>query len=610
MKWKRKALLVLLDIFLINLAFIIAIYIRYDDFNVWNYLNVYAPYLMGLTLVKIAVFYFFKMYKSIWIYSSFDELLGIIMAIFLGNILSVAYLLLIGVNISKKASIIAFLLDIVFIAGVRHLYRIFVRFWHVDVKNREKVRVIIIGANASGLLVLSELRRSKPIKYIPIGFIDEDPLKKKRTIDRIPVLGNRLDIIEVCDKYNIDEIIIALPSASLRERQNIIDECSKTKCITKILPGIYDLVDQKISMDRIREVKIIDLLGREEVKLNFSELNNLISSKTILVTGGGGSIGSELCRQIVKSNPKQLIIFDIYENTAYEIQLELLNKNKNLNLVVLIGSIRDKLRVEEIMVKYKPNVIFHAAAHKHVPLMEDSPKEAIKNNVYGTLNMVQAAHKHNVEKFIQISTDKAVNPTNVMGATKRLCEKIIQAHNNISETDFVAVRFGNVLGSNGSVIPIFKRQIAEGGPVTVTDKRISRYFMTITEACQLVLQAGAIATGGEIFILDMGEPIKIETLALHLIKLSGYQPNVDIAVVYTGLRPGEKLYEELLLNKEVARETSHERIYVEPPEYIDYNNLILDLQRMEKDIETKSDIIIKELLKQMDLRYGAVEDII
>ncbi len=603
MKVKRWLLLVLLDSILVNLSFIIAIYIRFDGFGTGNYLNTYFKYMIPVTLIKITIFYAFNLYKSLWEYASIDELIEVITASLLGSLFSVALLLVLRANMSRSVYIMVAMFDMALIGGIRFSYRIFRRLRHRRTRTKDDTRVLIVGAGDAGVMTLNELRNYDTIRFTPIAFIDDDPIKKGRIINRIPVIGNRSNIVEICKRYSIDEIIIALPSASKKDRQDIITECSITKCKTKILPGVYDLIDGKVTINQIREVEVNDLLGRDEIKLNCSELSSLILDNTILVTGGGGSIGSELCRQIVKFNPKQLVIFDIYENSTYDIQLELLRQYKNLNLVVLIGSVRDKARVEEVMSKYKPEVIFHAAAHKHVPLMENSPKDAIKNNVFGTLNLVQSAHKHKIKKFIQISTDKAVNPTNVMGATKRMCEKIILAHNSISETDFVAVRFGNVLGSNGSVIPLFKQQISEGGPVTVTDKNVIRYFMTIPEACQLVLQAGAIAKGGEIFILDMGEPVKIIELAIHLIKLSGYEPYVDIPIKFSGLRPGEKLYEELLLNKDEVSETSHDKIFIEPTEHIDYVNLMKELKHLEESLNTLSNIMVKEHLKTMNLNY-------
>lgn len=610
MKIKRIAFLMLLDSFLINLSFIIAVYIRFETFDFENYLNVYLIHIIVITIINISVFYVFNLYKSLWEYASVDELIEVVMAILVGSLLSILYLGTLNVEMSRAVLIMIVMFNMALIGGVRFSYRILRRLKHHNRRTQDDIRVLIVGAGDAGVMVLNELRNYGTIRFNPIAFIDDDPLKKRRVINRIPVVGNTQDIQAMCKKHKIDEIIIAVPSASKSQRQIIINECSKTKCKTKILPGVYELIDGKVTINQIRDVEITDLLGRDEISLDCFTLNSFISNKTVMVTGGGGSIGSELCRQIASFRPKELIIMDINENTTYNLQIELLKKYKHLSLIVLIGSVRDKARVEEVMSKYKPDIIFHAAAHKHVPLMENSPKDAIKNNVFGTLNLVRAADRHNVKNFIQISTDKAVNPTNVMGATKRMCEKIILAYNSISKTEFVAVRFGNVLGSSGSVIPLFKKQISEGGPVTVTDKEIIRYFMTIPEACQLVLQAGAIAKGGEIFILDMGEPVRIIDLAIHLIKLSGYEPYIDIPIHFTGLRPGEKLFEELLLNKDTVTETSHEKIFVEPPEYIDYNDLILELEELEKGINTLDNIMVKQLLREMGLNYKAAKEII
>lgn len=398
---------------------------------------------------------------------------------------------------------------------------------------------MIIGAGDAAALVIREFRNHVQLRSEPVAIIDDNKNKHGKIINGVKVVGGREDILEAAEKYNVDEIVIAIPSASRKDISDIIEICKQTRCKLKILPGYYELIDGKVSIKKIRDVDISDVLGREEIKTDLGQISSYIANKSVMVTGGGGSIGSELCRQIAAYGPKELIIFDIYENSAYDIQNELKRTYSNLNLKVLIGSIRDKDRLEEILKEEKPDVIFHAAAHKHVPLMEDSPKEAIKNNIFGTLNLAQLSDKYGVEKFVMISTDKAVNPTNIMGATKRVCEMIIQSLNANSSTEYVAVRFGNVLGSNGSVIPLFKKQIEEGGPVTVTHEDIIRYFMTIPEAVQLVIQAGAMANGGEIFILDMGEPVKIMDLAKDLIRLSGFEPDVDIPIKVTGLRPGK-----------------------------------------------------------------------
>ena len=456
---------------------------------------------------------------------------------------------------------------------------------------------MIAGAGTSGSVILKEMMTSKYIDGYVVCFVDDDKNKLGKILNGIPIAGNRDDILILVEKYRVDEIYIAMPSATAKQRKEIIEICRKTKCAIKILPGIYQLLNGEVSISKLRRVEIEDLLGRDPIKVNLDEIMGYVSNKVILVTGGGGSIGSELCRQIAAHHPKQLIILDIYENNAYDIQQELKDKYPELKLTVLIGSVRNMHRIESIFEKYRPNIVYHAAAHKHVPLMEESPNEAIKNNVMGTYKTATIADKYRVERFVLISTDKAVNPTNIMGASKRMCEMIIQMFNNNSKTDFVAVRFGNVLGSNGSVIPLFKKQLEQGGPITVTHKDIIRYFMTIPEAVSLVLQAGAYAKGGEIFILDMGEPIKILDLAENLIRLSGYTPYEDIQIEFTGLRPGEKLYEELLMAEEGMKDTPNKLIHIGKPIEFDHNvfkeQLDLLVEQAKEDSETIRDTVKK-----------------
>ena len=437
---------------------------------------------------------------------------------------------------------------------------------------------MIVGAGTSGSVILKEMTTSSLVNGCVVCFVDDDKNKAGKFLNGVPVAGNRNDIPRLAEEYKIDEIYIAIPSASAKERKAIIEICRETGCQVKILPGIYQLINGEVSIAKLRNVEIEDLLGRDPIRVNLDEIMGYVSGKVVLVTGGGGSIGSELCRQVASHNPKQLIIFDIYENNAYDIQLELKEKYPDLDLVVLIGSVRNTHRIETVFEKYRPDIVYHAAAHKHVPLMEDSPNEAIKNNVFGTYKTAKAADKYGTSRFVLISTDKAVNPTNIMGASKRMCEMVVQMMNARSKTDFVAVRFGNVLGSNGSVIPLFKKQIEQGGPVTVTHPDIIRYFMTIPEAVSLVLQAGAYARGGEIFVLDMGEPMKILDLAKNLIRLSGYTPDVDIPIVFTGLRPGEKLYEELLMNEEGMQDTPNKLIHIGKP-------IEFDMERFEGQLE-------------------------
>ena len=446
--------------------------------------------------------------------------------------------------------------------------------------SKEEKRVMIIGAGSAGDMLIREMKTSEKYNMRPVCVLDDDPDKINRYINGIKVCGNTQDVVKYAEKYGVSDIIIAMPSASKKDISRIANECQKTKCKVQIIPGIYQLTTGQVSVSDVKPVSITDLLGREQVKVNLDEIMGYIEGKVVMVTGGGGSIGSELCRQISTHNPKMLIILDIYENNAYDIQQELIRKIPNINLLVLIASVRDQKKIDDVFKKYKPKIVFHAAAHKHVPLMETSPNEAVKNNVGGTLNVAEAAGKYGVERFILISTDKAVNPTNIMGATKRICEMIIQTMNKKYDTEYVAVRFGNVLGSNGSVIPLFKRQILEGGPITVTHKDIVRYFMTIPEAVSLVLQAGAYAKGGEIFVLDMGEQVKIYDLAINMIKLSGFEPFTDIDIKVTGLRPGEKLYEERLMAEEGLKKTENEKISIGKPLEIDSENLFVKLKEM------------------------------
>ena len=439
-------------------------------------------------------------------------------------------------------------------------------------------------------MLIKELKSSDRVAGKVVCIIDDNPNKHGRFIEGVEIVGNRHDIVNMAEKYRVTDICYAIPSLPIQERTEILNICKETNCHLQTIPGMYQLVNQEVSISRLRDVEITDLLGREQVRVNNEEIFASIAGKTVLVTGGGGSIGSELCRQIANANPQKLVIFDIYENNAYAIQQELKHTNPELNLVTLIGSVRNTNRINSVMQTHRPDVVFHAAAHKHVPLMEDSPNEAIKNNVMGTYKTAQAAARFGVRKFVLISTDKAVNPTNIMGASKRLCEMVVQMMDRRSpDTSFVAVRFGNVLGSNGSVIPLFKKQIAEGGPVTVTDKRIIRYFMTIPEAVSLVLQASYYARGGEIFVLEMGDPVKIDDMARNLIRLSGFTPDVDIKIVYTGLRPGEKLYEELLMDEEGLQETENKLIHIGKPIEMDDGKFLEQLKRLEKASKEESE---------------------
>jgi len=469
--------------------------------------------------------------------------------------------------------------------GIRFSYRLmrsaqrkFAQMTHASgLKN-----VMLIGAGDAGRALALEFSNSDFVRDHLACVIDDNPVKLNKRLCGAPIVGGRQDIPEMVKQYRIDKIIFAIPSCAAKDRKEILDICTTTGCEVQILPGIFQMVNGDVSVSKLRKVDPQDLLGRDPIRVNLEEIFDYINGKTVLVSGGGGSIGSELCRQIASAKPRRLVIFEIYENNAYDIQMELKRTYPELNLEVLIGSVRNTNRVDYVIGKFKPDLIFHAAAHKHVPLMEDSPNEAIKNNVFGTYKMAKAAAKYGVKRFVLISTDKAVNPTNIMGASKRLCEMVVQMMNRESDTEFVAVRFGNVLGSNGSVIPLFKKQIEAGGPVTVTHPDIIRYFMTIPEAVSLVLQAGYYARGGEIFILDMGEPVKIDTMARNMIRLSGYEPDVDIKVEYTGLRPGEKLYEELLMKEEGLQETANKLIHIGKPIEMDDEKFKQQLDRLEQ----------------------------
>ena len=489
-------------------------------------------------------------------------------------------------HMPKSYFIMGYIISFCLTTGMRFSYRM-LRFYINRTKHISSAedRIMIIGAGDAGRILLREMRSSQKLHCKVCCVIDDNPNKRGRMIEGVEIVGDRHDIVRMARKYSINRIIYAIPSSNGNERKDILNICKETGCKLQTIPGVYQLVNDEVSVSKLRDVEITDLLGREQVSVNNGEILDAIAGKVVLITGGGGSIGSELCRQIAQAHPKQLIIFEIYENNAYNIQQELERSCHELNLVTLIGSVRNIERIRWVMEKYQPDVVFHAAAHKHVPLMEESPNESIKNNVLGTYNTALAAAENHVKKFVLISTDKAVNPTNIMGASKRLCEMIIQMMDRrYLNTNFVAVRFGNLLGSNGSVIPLFKKQIAEGGPVTVTDKRIIRYFMTIPEAVSLVLQASYYAKGGEIFVLEMGEPVKIDDMARNLIRLSGFIPDVDIKIEYTGLRPGEKLYEEMLMAEEGLQDTENKLIHIGKPIEMD------DVWFMEKlkDLEEAS----------------------
>lgn len=603
----RGILLMLLDLILINLAGIAALALRFDFSIPESYLRTYIDHAIYITIIMFLVQYLCNLYQSLWEYASIEELLSVVFSSCIGMFIIAGIFLFVDVNLPRSFYPIACLLNMTFVGGSRFAYRALRKLKVMGAaENGSFRRVMIIGGGKAGALMIKEMRANPQIKKIPIAVIDDDRTKFKRTIHGVPILGTREDIRRIAEEKKIEEIIIAIPSARKSEIRELVKLCKHTKCRLRTLPGVYELIDGQVDIKKIRDVNIEDLLGREPISVNLSQISGYLSNEVVLVTGGGGSIGSELCRQIAGYKPKQLLLLDIYENNAYEIQNELLHKHKNLDLKVFIASVRDRRRIEQIFRTYKPTVVFHAAAHKHVPLMEDNPTEAIKNNVFGTLNVAELADKYNSKKFVLISTDKAVNPTNIMGATKRVAEMIIQALDRKSDTEYVAVRFGNVLGSNGSVIPVFKKQIAEGGPVTVTHPDIIRYFMTIPEAVQLVVQAGAMAKGGEIFVLDMGEPVRIADLASDLIKLSGFEPEIDIKIEYTGLRPGEKLYEELLMAEEGLQATRHEKIFVGAPVFSDIEQLRKDLIKLKLLIQEDSRELVEPIIKKLVPTYKKV----
>ena len=606
----KKSILILIDLILINLSYLLAVYLRYDYGNFKEYFYEEKGIFILITFAYLIVFYLFKLYESLWSYASIDEFLMVIGACLVGNLIVFLGSNFMKTEISYSITMIAGAFSIISIVGFRTSFRIYSKFSSFLDSNDSNVikkRTLIIGAGEAARLVILEMKNNKSSEYNPVALIDDNAYKVGKNILGIKVLGTRKDIIKIAKDEKIENIVVAAPSIEEKEKKEILDICKKTSCKVQIVPSIYKVIDDSLPLNGIRDVDIEDLLGRKTINLDMSGIEDYIKNKNVLVTGGGGSIGSELCRQISKFKPKNLIIFDIYENNAYDIQNELKYKYPKMKLTVLIGSVRDKKRLNEVFRTYSPQVVFHAAAHKHVPLMEDSPMEAIKNNVFGTYNVSECADKHKVERFVLISTDKAVNPTNVMGATKRICEKIIQSFDKVSKTKFVAVRFGNVLGSNGSVIPLFKKQIVNGGPITVTHKDITRFFMTIPEAAQLVLQAGAFAKGGEIFVLDMGQPVRIYDLACDLIKLSGFEPNKDIEINVTGLRPGEKLYEELLMNEEGLTNTKHEKIFIGKATFNDIEEIRNQIEALKEIIENENNIELIKMIKIMVPTYQSKE---
>lgn len=607
----RRIFLLLCDVIVIIASSGMGLLLRFDlepgkvDFlyveSVWSYL----PINIVITLV---IFYLFRLYHSIWRYAGVIEMQNVFTACVMASSVQFIGIMILGYPIPRSYYFLYCGVLMLLTFGSRFTYR-FLRYVIRKSSNDKNVkRVMLIGGGNAANAIIKEIRISEHINNTIVKcIIDDSPEKQGIYIQGIKVVGTRKSILDCVNLYQISDIIIAMPSATKKSISEIVEICKETNCSLKILPGMYQFMNDEVSISKLRNVEVEDLLGRDSIRVDLSSIMEYVTNKIILVTGGGGSIGSELCRQLAAHEPKQLIIVDIYENNAYDIQQELINKYPDLNLVVLIASVRSSTRMNQIFKTYRPQIVYHAAAHKHVPLMEVSPNEAIKNNVLGTWKTVIAADLYGVERFVMISTDKAVNPTNIMGASKRICEMIIQTYNKRSNTDFVAVRFGNVLGSNGSVIPLFKKQIASGGPVTVTHPDIIRYFMTIPEAVSLVLQAGAYAKGGEIFVLEMGQPVKILDLAENLIRLSGYKPNEDIMIEFTGLRPGEKLYEELLMAEEGLQETENKMIHIGKPIEIDEEKFLKQLEEL-KDICMLEPVEIRKMIREIVPTYVIKKD--
>lgn len=630
-----RLLLMVCDFAAVIVSFGIALWLRFDC-KVTSvepqYLTTYTKTIIIYALFCLVVFWFLRLYKSIWRFASYSELLRVILATVVTGVIYTGSLLVFNLHMPVSYYVIGITVQFIATLGIRFFYR-FVLLLRGRTNNEvQKKNVMIIGAGSAGQMLFRDIKHAKETNETVACFIDDNPNKWDRYIDDVPVFGSRNHILEAVDKFNIEKIYVAVPSANPQDKRDILRVCNETSCELMNLPGMYQLYTGEVSVSKMKKVQIEDLLGRDPIKPNMDEVFAYVRNKVVLITGVG-SIGSELARQIASHNPKQLILFDVYENNAYDIQLELRKKYPNLDLVTLIGSVRDSRKMFDLFKKYRPQIVYHAAAHKHVPLMEDSPCESIKNNAMGTYKTAYAAMVHGCEKFVLISTDKAVNPTNIMGASKRLCEMIIQAfaakikegkayeipqlftHERdmiekpeikealkTTTTEFVAVRFGNVLGSNGSVIPIFKRQIEAGGPVTVTHPDIIRYFMTIPEAVSLVLLAGTYAHGGEIFVLDMGEPVKITTLARNLIRLSGYTPDVDIKLEFTGLRPGEKLYEEKLMAEEGLKKTKNDLIHIGCPIPFDINEFLGELDGL-LDAAYRNEDDMKERVQKIVSTY-------
>lgn len=629
--------LAIYDFIAVCASYFLALLLRFDGTYSAiekKYIVAYNQFILPCAAVSIIIFIFFRMYSGMWRYASFSELVRTVLGSLTSSLIHTIVITVLLCRMCLSYYLIGAGIQIILLVGIRFSYR----FIQILKKRHEPVegkRVMLIGAGNSGQLILRDMSRATEINDKVVCIIDDNKNKWNRYLNGIPIVGGRDEILAAAKKYKIDEIFLAIPSASVQQKRDILSICNETGCKLRQLPGMYQFVTGEISVSAMKEVAIDDLLGRDPIKADLAEVFMFITGKIVMVTGGGGSIGSELCRQIAAHKPKQLIIFDIYENNAYDIQLELKEKYPELNLETLIGSVRDSRRMFEVFETYRPQIVYHAAAHKHVPLMEDSPCEAIKNNAIGTYKTAYAAMVHGCERFVLISTDKAVNPTNIMGASKRLCEMIIQSFDKKikegracdipqifthemapdkklkewdgeAKTEFVAVRFGNVLGSNGSVIPIFKKQIEHGGPVTVTHPDIIRYFMTIPEAVSLVMLAGTYAHGGEIFVLDMGEPVKIVDLARNLIRMSGFKPDVDIPIEYTGLRPGEKLYEEKLMAEEGLEKTDNDLIHIGKPIAFDEDEFLKQLEKLAVAAYSNKEDKIRSLVKETVSTYKPV----
>ena len=641
--WHISAgLLMVYDALSLAFSYFIALWLRFDLRYTtidYPYLEAWKHFLPLYILFSLAVFWYLKLYKSIWRFASYSELLRVSVATIISALFHTVGITLLYIRMPISYYFIGALLQYVAVLGIRFSYRFILLIRKIRVKQVNS-RIMVIGAGSAGQMLIRDIQRAGEVDGEVVCIIDDNQNKWGRTIDNIPVVGGRENILEMVEKYSIDKIFLAIPSATAQQRRDILNICNETSCELKNLPGMYQLVLGQVTASAMRNVSVEDLLGRDPIQVDLQEVFQFINGKTVLVTGGGGSIGSELCRQIAAHSPKELIIFDIYENNAYSIQLELKEKYPDLKLIVLIGSVRDSRRIYQVFETYHPEIVYHAAAHKHVPLMEESPCESIKNNALGTYKTAYAALTHGCKRFVLISTDKAVNPANIMGASKRICEMIIQAfdkkikagkaeeipqlytHKGMENadktgngtvfrdihTEFVAVRFGNVLGSNGSVIPIFKRQIEKGGPVTVTHPDIIRYFMTIPEAVSLVLEAGTFAKGGEIFVLDMGSPVKIDTLARNLIRLSGFKPDVDIRIEYSGLRPGEKLYEEKLMAEEGLEDTENSRIHIGKPLCFDVDSFLEKVDGLMEVAYKNKEGEIREMVKDIVETYKPAEE--